>query len=99
MLLMYNALAVLLMKSPLREVQAMSLLRVHELLLSRSLLACLDNQATTMWIDPVSSSSARVLQQELARLFNAQSLSLRGRRLYLKLRDLPWETPPLRVSG
>jgi hypothetical protein len=29
------------MQSPIRELQAMSLLRVHELLLGRSLLACL----------------------------------------------------------
>jgi hypothetical protein len=99
MLLMYNALAVLLMRSPLREVQAMSLLRAHELLLGRSLLACLDNQSTTLWIDPVPSISERVLQQELVCLFNAQSLSLRGRSLYLKLRVPLAKTPPLRVSG
>jgi hypothetical protein len=78
MLLMYNALAVLLMKSPLREVQAMSLLRVHELLLGRSLLTCLDHQGTTLWIDPVPSTSERLLQQELVRLFNEQALTLRG---------------------
>jgi hypothetical protein len=99
MLLMYNALAVLLMKSPLMEVQAMSLLRVHELLLGRSLLTCLDHQGTTLWIDPVPSTSERLLQQELVRLFNEQALTLRGRRLFLRLRDPTSKTPPLRVSG
>jgi hypothetical protein len=99
MLLMYNALAVLLMQSPLKAVQAMSLLRVHELLLGRSLLACLDQKGTTLWIDPVPSTSERVLQLELVRLFNEQSLTLRGRRLFLRLRDPPGKMRPLRVSG
>jgi hypothetical protein len=78
MLLMYNALAVLLMQSQLREVHVMSLPRVHELLLGRSLLACLNHQGTTLWIDPVPSTSERLLQQELVRLFNEQALTLRG---------------------
>jgi hypothetical protein len=89
MLLMYNALALLLLLSPLKQVQTMSLPLVHELLLSRSMLACLDQHGTTLWIDPAPSTSERVLQQELVRLFNEQSLSLRGRRLFLRLRDLP----------
>ncbi len=99
MLLMYNALTMLLVRSPLQEVQAMSPSRVHELLLGRSMLTCLDQRNMTLWIDPVPSSAERVLQQELARLFNEQSLAIRGRRLYLKLRDLPAETLPLGVSG
>jgi hypothetical protein len=99
MLLMYNALVVLLMRSPLEEVQAMSVLRVHELLLGRSMLASLDAQGTTLWIDPVPTRSEHVLQRELVRLFNEQALSLRGRRLYLRLHDPPGERRPLRVSG
>jgi hypothetical protein len=99
MLLMYNALALLLMQSPLKEVQAMSLLRVHELLLGRSLLACLDHKGTTLWIDPVPSTSERLLQQELVRLFNERALALRGRRFFLRLRDPTAEMPPLRVPG
>ena len=109
MLLMYNALALLLRQSPLKNVQTMSLPLVHELLFSRSMLARLDHHGTTLWIDPVPSASQRVLQQELVRLFNEQSLSLRGRPLLLRLRDPPgdippWRDPPakmplLRVSG
>jgi hypothetical protein len=99
MLLMYNALLVLLMKSPLKEVQAMSLPRVYELLLGRSLLVGLDHQGTTLWIDPVPSTSERLLQQELVRLFNEQSLAIRERRLFLRLRDPIAKTPPLRVSA
>jgi hypothetical protein len=89
MLLMYNALALLLLRSPLKEVQMMSLMRVHELLLGRSHLACLDQHGTTLWIDPVSNTSERVLQEELVRLFNEQSLAIRGRRLSLRLHDPP----------
>ena len=99
MLLMYNALVLLLMKSPLREVQVMSLPRVYELLLGRSMLASLDQQRTTLWIDPVPSTSERVLQLELVRLFNEQSLMLRGRRLVLRLRDPTAKMQRLRVSG
>jgi hypothetical protein len=99
MLLMYNAIGVLLMQSPLKQVQAMGLWRVNELLLSRSMLACLDQKGTTLWIDPVPSTSERALQKELVRLFNGQSLTLRGRCLFLRLRDPPEELPKLRVSG
>ena len=97
MLLMYNALALLLMQSPLKEVQKMSLPRVHELLLGRSLLASVDHKGTTLWIDPVPSTHERFLQQELVRLFNERSLALRGRRLFLRLRDPAAKMPQLRV--
>ena len=99
MLLMYNALALLLMRSPLEQVQAMSMHRVYELLLGRTMLVCLEAQRTTLWIDPVPNTSERPLQEELVRLFNEQSLSLRGLRLHLRLHDPPGERRPLRVSG
>jgi hypothetical protein len=99
MLLMCNALVVLLMRSPLEEVQAMSVLRVHELLLGRGMLASQDAQGTTLWLEPVPTRSEHVLQQELVRLFNEQALSLSGRRLYLRLHDPPGGRRPLRVSG
>ncbi len=73
--------------------------RVYELLLGRTMLACLEAQRTTLWIEPVPTTSERPLQHELVRLFNDQSLCLRGLPLYLRLRDPPGETIPLRVSG
>lgn len=87
MLLLYNRLTLLLSRSPSAEVRAMTPGRVHALLLGRSLLACMSEQGTTLWIDPVPSSAERPLQEELVRLFNEQSLSLRGRPLHLQLRD------------
>ena len=99
MLLMYNMLVLLLARSSLKEVQSMSVLRVHELLLGRSLVTYPEEQGITLRIDPVPDSSERVLQEELVRLFNDRSLSIRGRRLYLRLHDPPGQMPPLRFSG
>lgn len=99
MLLMYNALALLLMRSPLDEVRAMTTSRVHDLLLGRSMLACLEAQRTTLWIDPVPHTAERPLQEELVRLFNDQALTLRGLPLRLRLHDPPGERRPLRVSS
>jgi hypothetical protein len=99
MLLMYNMLALLLMQSPLAEVRAMTPWRVQELLFARSFLAYLTKQNTILWIDPVPAASERVLQEELVRLLNERSLSLRGQRLRLRIRDMPVKTSPLRFSG
>src|SRR5205807_1276869 len=87
MLLVYNRLALLLMRSPNEEVRMMTPARVHEVLLGRPLVAATTSEATTLWIDPVPAAPERTLQQELVRLFNEQSLVLRGRRLSLRLRD------------
>jgi hypothetical protein len=99
MLLMYNTLALLLARSPIEQVQAMTVHRVYELLLGRTMLACLEAQRTTLWIDPVPNTSERHLQEELVRLFNEQALTLRGRPLHLRLRDPPGQRRPLRVSS
>lgn len=98
-LLMYNTLVLLLMRSPLKEVQAMSPSRVHELLLGRSVLVDADAHGTILSIDPMPDESERLLQEELVRLLNAQSLSIQERRLYLRLNDPPAGMPPLRVFG
>jgi hypothetical protein len=95
-LLMYNVLALLLMRSPLEKVRAMTPWRVQELVMSRAFLASIGKQSTTLWIDPVPAPSEGILQQELVRLLNEQSLSLRGRALHLRIRDPSAETRPLR---
>jgi hypothetical protein len=99
MLLMYNALALMLMRSPLDEVRAMTTGRVYDLLLGCPMLACLEAQRTTLWIDPVPNAAERLLQGELVRLFNDQALTLRGLPLRLRLYDPPGERRPLRVSS
>jgi hypothetical protein len=87
MLLLYNRLALLLMRSPIDEARTMTPARVHELVLGRSPLAATADGVTTLWIDPVPSAPERVLQAEIVRLFNEQPLSLQGRPLHLRLRD------------
>jgi len=99
MLLMYNALVLLLARSPIEQVQAMTVHRVYELLLGRTMLACPEAQRTALWIDPVPNTSERHLQEELVRLFNEQALTLRGRPLHLRLLDPPGQRRPLRVSS
>ena len=99
MLLMYNALALLLMRSSLEEVRAMTVHRVYELLLGHTLLASMEARRTVLWIDPTPITSELPLQAELVRLFNEQSLSLRGLPLQLRLRDPPGQRRPLRVSS
>lgn len=91
MLLMYNVLAVLLWRSPLAEVRTMTPWRVQELLLCRCFMTWAVQQEPTLWVDPVPDRSERVLQEELVRVFNEASLSLRGRRLHLRLHDPPRE--------
>jgi hypothetical protein len=98
-LLMYNALVLLLARSPIEQVQAMTVHRVYDLLLGRTMLACLEPQRTTLWIDPVPTTSERHLQEELVRLFNEQALTLRGQPLHLRLHDPPGRTRALRVSS
>ena len=92
MLLMYNVLAVLLWRSPLEEVRTMTPWRVQELLLSRCFMAWPDKGGLTLGIEPVPDRAERILQEELVRLLNEESLSLRGRRIYLRLHDPPQET-------
>jgi hypothetical protein len=95
MLLLYNRLALLLMRSPIEEARTMTPTRVHELLLGRSLLASMTDAATTLWLDPVPSGPEHALQAELVRLFNEQSLTLHGRRLHLRLRYRTDPSAPL----
>ena len=93
----YNVLALLLMRSPLEQVRAMTPWRVQELLLSRPFVASVGKHETTLWIDPLPTPSERTLQQELVRLMNQQPLSLRGRALHLRIRDPSAKTGPLRI--
>jgi hypothetical protein len=108
MLLIYNRLMLLLARSRLKDVRTMTPARIHELLLGRGMLACAEDQATTLWVEPMPSRTERIFQEELVRLFDGQALSLRGHPLRLRIRD-PVERgrlvqpsgPPtvLRVSG
>ena len=89
MLLMYNVLALLLMRSSVAEVRSMTPFRVNELLLGRSFLTSMSEHTTTLWIDQVSNPTEHAMQEELVGILNERSLSLRKQRLYLRIRDPP----------
>lgn len=70
MLLMFNALAMLLAKSPLPVVRAMTPARVRDLLLAQPALASITANRITLWIEPVADAAQKPLQVELVRLLN-----------------------------
>jgi hypothetical protein len=86
MLLVYNRLMLLVAQSPSHDVRRMTPARIHELLLGRGTLACPEQRATTLWVDPLPSPTERALQEELVRLLDRQALRLHGRVLRLRLR-------------
>lgn len=99
MLLIYNRLVLLLAQSPSDDVRRLTPARIHELLLGRGMLACPEERATTLWIDPVASRTERVLQEELVRLLDGQALRLQGRDLRIRLRAPAERTPHDQPNG
>jgi hypothetical protein len=89
MLLMYNMLLLLLGRSTMDAVKAMTPWRVYQLLLGRNALVTSDEHTIALWVDPVVSALDRRLQDELVRLIDARGLSLRGRSLHLRVREPP----------
>ncbi|HLY50914.1 MAG TPA: hypothetical protein VKR21_17120 [Solirubrobacteraceae bacterium] len=87
MLLVYNRLMLLLAQTTSDEVRRMTPARVDDLLLRRGMLACPEEGATTLWVDPLPSPTERALQEELVRLLDGQALRLHGCELRLRLRD------------
>jgi hypothetical protein len=87
LLLLLNALTIVLAKSPVAEVRAMTPWMAHELLFGQPCLACSEVSQTTLWITGITQANQRVAQQELVRLFNDMLLTSRGLPLRLRLRD------------
>lgn len=86
-LLIHNALAMLLAKSAIAEVRAMTCQRVRELLLAKPALGLIEPNCVTLYIEEVADAAQRPLQNELARLLN-EFVELRmpdGTRLLLRL--------------
>ena len=86
--LLYNALALLLCRSPLEAVRAMTPALVRELLLGQPAFAVLTTETLTLWIEVTPDARARPLQRELVKLFEAAQLArVGGRVLRLRLRQ------------
>lgn len=87
MLLVLNALALVLNKSPLPDLRTMTPALVRELLLARHALACIDHDDVTLYVEPVSAAGPRRLQENLIQHFDEQRLMVGGRRLRLRIRN------------
>jgi hypothetical protein len=99
MLLLWNALAVLLWKSPVEAVRTMTLARVCTLLVRQNALAVVEAERVTRWVEAVGSAQDREHQAEVVRLVNEARLGVRGSGLRVKVRDPAGKRQVLRVSA
>lgn len=99
MLLLGNALALLLWKSPVEAVRTMTLERVCTLLVRQSALAVVEAERVTLWVEAVGTAEDREHQAEVVRLVNEARLRVRGVPLRVRVRDPAGKTQVLRVSA
>jgi hypothetical protein len=92
-LTLFNALALLLWRSPLAAVRAMTPEMVCHLVLWRPALACIEREKATLWLDAMIEPEDRGHQVELVRLFNEAQLQARGMRVALRIRDPAGQIP------
>jgi hypothetical protein len=84
--LLCNALALVLARSPLAAVRALTTSLVRDLLWGRAAIADITQGCLTLWVDPVTEARQRHLQVELLRLFNDEApCYLHGARIKLRL--------------
>jgi hypothetical protein len=84
-MILYNALRLLLARSPLAAVRSMSIAKVRALLLARSALTVIDDHALRLYVAPIRDARERALQQYLLDVANDAHLALNGRRLVFAL--------------
>ena len=87
MLMLFNALAIMLWRSPLEAVRTMSPGMVCHLLLRCPAVACLERGKVTLWLEPMVEPIDGERQREVVRLLNEARLEIRGARLSLRIRD------------
>jgi len=92
-LMLFNALARRLWRSPVEAVRAMTPAMVCHLLLLRPALACIERGKVTLWLEAMVEPTDRANQLELLRLLNDERLEVRGARLALRIRDPAGQTP------
>ena len=97
-LLLFNALALLLWKSPLAEVRTMSPPRLRTLLLGCSALGVLAPGRVTLYVERLPDPDDRALQLELVRLINAERLRGPSGLVEIKIRDPSASSLTLRIS-
>jgi hypothetical protein len=88
--LLCNALALVLARSPMEAVRVLTVSLVRDLLWGRAAIADVTSDRITLWVDPVVEARQRHLQVELLRLFNDEApLLLHGARIQLRLAHPP----------
>ena len=97
-LLLWNALALLLWKSPVEAVRKMTLERVCTLLVRQNALAVVETERVTLWVEAVGSAEDRAHQAAVVRLVNEARLRVRGAGLRVRVRDPAGKRQVLRVS-
>jgi hypothetical protein len=86
--LLYNALVLLLSRSALPAVRAMTPHSVRALLLGQPAIAVFTADTLTLWIERTRDARERALQEELVRLFaDAPLAPVGGRILRLRLQN------------
>ena len=93
MLMVFNALALVLWRSPIEAVRTMSPVKVCQLLLWRPAVACIERGTVTLWLEPMVEREDGTRQRELVKLLNKAKLELRGAHLLLKIRDPAGKIP------
>jgi hypothetical protein len=97
--LVWNALALILWKSPVAWVQTMSVARVCQLLVRCSALAVVEKGRVTLWVEAVGTEEDQADQEEVVRLVNEARLEAGGSRLEMKIRDPAGKSRLLRVAA
>jgi hypothetical protein len=87
MLLLFNALSLLLHKSPIATVRTLTVMRVRELLLGRPALGLLSEGTVTLFVDPLPSPDDQAQLVELVRLFNEERLRGPSGVVQIRVRD------------
>lgn len=98
-LLLLNALAMLLWRSPIEAVRVLTPARVRDLLLSRSATVTRTDGTLCLVVSALHDPTDRACQEELVRLFNRARLSAGGNRLTLRMRDPPAILQELRIAA
>jgi hypothetical protein len=97
-LLLYNALALLLWKSPIEAVRVLTPALVRELVLARSATMTCTPATLTLTLTALPDPTDRAHQNAVGRLLNAARLHASGCRLTLRLRDPPAILQELRIA-
>lgn len=98
-LLLWNAVAMLLWRSPMSSVQTMTIGRACALLLEQKALAVMTAGRLVLWVEATPVAAEQEEQREVARLVNEAGLRVRGVELGVRIRDPAGEQELLRVSA